>query len=274
MHTVLDGENWRLAIGRHRGTPDDCFIRKTLEGYAAAGFDFLRDGGDRWGVALRAKTLAPEYGITYRAPLAPFYQKGCYGSFIGLGYENLGQYKLLVEQARKQGADFVKIMVSGIMDFREFGLLSEPGRAKAQIFELCHIAREEGFSVMAHANGGDTALWAAEAGAASVEHGAYLHREALAAMKELGTVWVPTLSAVGNLLGKGRYGDGVLEKILYHTGENLEAFSQMGGLIACGSDAGAWAVPHSADTEIALLCRFGITPEAVQKGNGKIKELF
>ena len=37
--------------------------------------------------------------------------------------------------------------------------------------------------------------------------------------------------------------------------ENVEHFSKMGGLVAPGSDAGAWAVDHGMDTEWALLTR-------------------
>ena len=56
---------------------------------------------------------------------------------------------------------------------------------------------------MAHANGAEVVRSAAEAGVDSVEHGAYLDGEALHAMAENGTVWVPTLSTIGNLRGRG-----------------------------------------------------------------------
>ena len=41
-HMVLDGENWREAIARHRAAPDEAFVRKTLETYARLGFSYLR----------------------------------------------------------------------------------------------------------------------------------------------------------------------------------------------------------------------------------------
>lgn len=58
---------------------------------------------------------------------------------------------------------------------------------------------------MAHANGARTVEAAAMAGVDSVEHGAYLDTDALRAMRENGTVWVPTLSTIGNLRGTGRF---------------------------------------------------------------------
>ena len=60
-------------------------------------------------------------------------------------------------------------MISGIMDFDHFGKLSEDGLDPAFIRELIHIAHEEGFAVMAHANGARTVEAAALAGVDSIE---------------------------------------------------------------------------------------------------------
>ena len=253
IHMVLDGADWRFAIARHKEKPQDAFILRTLETYQRLGFGYLRDGGDRWGVGKRARELAPDYGIVYRTPCAPLCKAGHYGGFIGETYASLREYRALIAENRKNGADFVKIMISGLMDFNRFGVLSEPGLPGEEIRELVHIAHEEGFSVMAHANGAETVIAAAEARVDSVEHGAYLNEEALHAMKEAGTVWVPTLSTIGNLRGKGRFQERAVEAILASAQENLASFAAMGGLLAPGTDAGAWAVPHGSLTEYALL---------------------
>ncbi len=253
MHMILDGEDWRNAIRRHSVTPDIPWIRKILARYRDAGFVYLRDGGDRWGAGAAARTLAPEYGIRYRTPLAPLCQKGHYGSFIGTTYENLREYAAFVEKARHDGADFIKIMISGLMDFDRAGVLTEAGLPPQQIRELIHIAHEEGFAVMAHANGARTVEAAALAGVDSVEHGAYLDSDALHAMAEAGAVWVPTLSTVGNLRDKGRFDEDAVREILAGAMENVAAFSGIGGLIAPGTDAGAWAVPQGCMSEYELL---------------------
>ena len=253
MHMVLDGLDWKKAIQRHSDAVEEAWIRDTLENYRRLGFVYLRDGGDRWGVGKRARELAGEYGITYRTPLAPLCKAGHYGAFIGKKYENLREYAGLVVQAREDGADFIKIMISGLMDFDHYGVLTEDGLDPEEIRELVHIAHEEGFAVMAHANGARTVEAAALAGVDSVEHGAYLDVDALCAMKEYGAVWVPTLSAIGNLRGKGRFSEKDVEAILESALRNVRAFAGMGGLIAPGTDAGAWAVPHGSLTEFALL---------------------
>ena len=253
IHMVLDGEYWKSAIARHAEGADIPWIRQVLAQYRDAGFTYLRDGGDRWGVGAAARALAPEYGITYRTPLANLCKRGHYGSFIGVTYENFREYTGLVRQTRAQGGNFIKIMISGLMDFDHYGVLTEGGLPEAEIRELVHIAHSEGFSVMAHANGAETVLAAAQAGIDSVEHGAYLNEEALHAMKEAGTVWVPTLSTVGNLRGTGRFSETDVQRILESAAENVCCFASMGGVLAPGSDAGAWAVPHSIQTEYVLF---------------------
>ena len=276
MHMVLDGRDWRAAIGRHREKPREDWIRGVLQQYVRQGFGYLRDGGDRWGVGAKARELAPEYGIRYRTPLAPLYHRGHYGTFIGTGYGDLREYTALVRQQRERGADFIKIMISGLMDFDRFGVLTEEGLPGEEIRELIHIAHEEGFAVMAHANGARTVEAAAAAGVDSVEHGAYLDEETLCAMKENGTVWVPTLSAVGNLRGKGRFREEAVEAILESALENVRAFAALGGFLAPGTDAGAWAVPHGGLSEYALmeLALGKAAEETLERGAKKIAGRF
>ncbi len=276
MHMVLDGVNWKAAIDRHREQVEEEWVRKTLGIYRDLGFPYLRDGGDRWGVGKKARELAPEYGICYRTPLAPLRKAGHYGGFIGKTYEDLTGFRRLVEQAREEGADFIKVMISGLMDFDRFGVLTEQPMEPKEIRELVHIAHEEGFSVMAHANGNACVEAAAMAGVDSVEHGAYLQEEALCAMRENGCVWVPTLSTIGNLRGKGRFDETAVEQILASAVENVRRFAAMGGLLAPGTDAGAWAVPHGSLTEYTLLREaLGEKTEAIlEKGIREIQRRF
>ena len=244
IHMLLDGEYWKAAIDNHRNGPDAALIRRRLQAYEAAGFTYLRDGGDRWGVGKAARELAGEYGITYKTPYANLCKAGRYGGFIGKTYENLKEYAALVQEVRRGGGDFIKIMISGIMDFDHYGQLSEEGMDEALISELIRIAHEEGFSVMAHANGARTVEAAAWAGLDSVEHGAYLDDAALDAMVQNGTIWCPTFSAYGNLRGKGRFREEAVQAICDSATENIRSFVKRGGILAPGSDAGAWAVPH------------------------------
>ena len=86
IHMILDGVYYRAAIDHQKNSPDEALIRRRLQDYADRGITYLRDGGDRWGVGLRAKELAADYGITYKTPLAPLCKAEHYGAFIGEKY--------------------------------------------------------------------------------------------------------------------------------------------------------------------------------------------
>lgn len=268
MHMLLDGVDWKSAIGRHREAVDKEYVRSVVKLYAEKGCRYLRDGGDKWGVGKYAREVAKEFGIVYRTPLAPLSKKGHYGGFIGLQWENLKDFARLVKLQKAQGADFCKIMVSGLMDFDRFGVLTEAPLSREEILELVHIAKEEGQAVMAHCNGAEAMTACAEAGADSIEHGAYPDGEALAAMAERGTVWCPTLSTIGNLRGKGRFDEKTVCAIFERQQEAVAAFR---GLVALGTDAGAWAVEHGCGTEKAYLEMAGAD---WKQGSAAIQERF
>lgn len=255
IHMVLDGVYWKDAIARHRAGVREDWVRRTLSAYRQRGITYLRDGGDRWGVCSLAARLAPEYGIRYRIPGAPIHKNGHYGGFIGRGFDTMADYRALVEDARHSGADFIKIMISGLMDFGRFGVLTDVPLTPEEIREMIAIAHGEGFSVMAHANGDATVAAAIAAGVDSIEHGAYLGQETLHRLAESRTVWVPTLVTFGNLIGCGRFPDAVLKPLLEGAMENVRTAAALGALIAPGSDAGAFRVLHGQGTldEYALL---------------------
>ena len=97
---------------------------------------------------------------------------------------------------------------------------------------------------MSHTNGARAVKEAAAAGADSIEHGNYVDEEAVEVMAEMGTVWVPTITVVKNLIGKGRFSDQVLEKIWEKGKKNIRRGYEAGVNLALGSDAGAYLVPH------------------------------
>lgn len=255
IHMVLDGVYWKDAIARHRAGVREDWVRRTLSAYRQRGITYLRDGGDRWGVCSLAARLAPEYGIRYRIPGAPIHKNGHYGGFIGRGFDTMADYRALVEETKRSGADFIKIMISGLMDFDRLGVLTDVPLTPEEIREMIAIAHGEGFSVMAHANGDATVAAAIAAGVDSIEHGAYLGQETLHRLAESRTVWVPTLVTFGNLIGCGRFPDAVLKPLLEGAMENVRTAAALGALIAPGSDAGAFRVLHGQGTldEYALL---------------------
>ena len=266
IHMVLDGVYWKDAIARHRAGVREDWVRRTLSAYRQRGITYLRDGGDRWGVCSLAARLAPEYGIRYRIPGAPIHKNGHYGGFIGRGFDTMADYRALVEDARHSGADFIKIMISGLMDFDRLGVLTDVPLTPEEIREMIAIAHGEGFSVMAHANGDATVAAAIAAGVDSIEHGAYLGQETLHRLAESRTVWVPTLVTFGNLIGCGRFPDAVLKPLLEGAMENVRTAAALGALIAPGSDAGAFRVLHVQGT----LDEYALLKAAIGEGCGEV----
>ena len=278
IHMVLDGVNWRESIARHKAAPQEALIRKTLAQYQALGYTYLRDGGDRWGAGALAAKLAPEYGIRYRTPCFPIYKTGHYGSFIGRGFSTPAEYRALVRAAKAAGAHFIKIMISGLMDFEHYGVLTDEPLAPGEIADMIAGAHDEGFSVMAHANGDSAVRAALAAGVDSIEHGAYLSPETRSQLAESHAVWVPTLVTIGNLIGDGRFPDAALRPLLAFQQQAVRDAAAQGARIACGSAAGAYRVLHAQGglDEQALLRRtLGPTADQIlTQGNTEIQKRF
>ena len=278
IHMLLSGTDWKAAIAEHQPEPDDILIRNRLSAYKNADISYLRDGGDRFGVCLRARELAPEYGITYRTPAFPIYKKGHYGSFIGRGFSTPAEYRALVRAAKAAGAHFIKIMISGLMDFEHYGVLTDEPLAPGEIADMIAGAHDEGFSVMAHANGDSAVRAALAAGVDSIEHGAYLSPETRSQLAESHAVWVPTLVTIGNLIGDGRFPDAALRPLLAFQQRSVRDAAAQGARIACGSDAGAYRVLHAQGglDEQALLRRtLGPTADQIlTQGNTEIQKRF
>lgn len=245
IHMILDGVDFRKAIGTHRSQPCESLIRTRLEEYRTKGITFLRDGGDAWDVSIRAREIAKEYGIDYRSPGFPIYKKGHYGSFIGRGFETFDDYRRLLDELHEKNADFVKLMISGLIDFSKADTLTEGGLSPDVICRLVDMAHAEGFAVMLHTNGDIAANAAMDVKAESIEHGAFFSKETLLRIANTHTLWVPTLSTIGNLIGCGRYPDDVLMPLLHKQQENVAFVVKNGGLIGLGTDAGAYRVFHA-----------------------------
>ncbi len=278
IHMILDGVYYRAAIDHQKLQPDEELIGKRLADYASRGITYLRDGGDAWGVGLLASQMAGDYGIVYRTPVFNICRKNHYGCFLGRGFSDFSEYRALVKEVKDRGGHFIKIMVSGIMDFNCFGAITD----RPCSFELCrdmvHYAHDLGFAVMAHANGTEAVTNALRAGVDSVEHGAYLDQPTLQMLAQSDAVWVPTLAPTANLRGMGRFPDAVLEPLLRLQQENISYAARLGAKIALGTDAGAYGVYHgqSVQEEYELLhrCLGGQTDAILMTGEQEIRKRF
>ena len=275
-HLMMGGADYAASRAVHAGGPDREVIAAELSALKDAGVTYFRDGGDALDVSRIGREMAGGYGIELVTPVYAIHKAGYYGSIVGRGWRDLSEYRALVEGVRNAGGDFIKFMSSGIITFRSYGELSCPGLEPEELREMVRIAHGEGFRVMTHVNGPETVRFAAQAGVDSVEHGYFADKAALDAMAEAGTVWVPTLAATEAFVGRPGFDRDTAERTVRAQQEALAAFSEMGGLIAAGSDSGAVGVPHGPGTrrEYELLAEAGIGPEKIRSGNEAVRSRF
>lgn len=279
-HALMNGVNYRAAVELHRETVNENAVRECLRAYQKAGVSFVRDGGDPYGVAMLAKKLAPEYGIDYRTPVFAIHKNGHYGSIVGRGFDNMKEFHQRVLEAKKEGADFIKIMTTGLLDFKDHGKITGTPLTAEEVKEMVHIAHEEGFSVMSHTNGVYGTRAAIEAGVDSLEHGNYMDEETISMLADSDTVWVPTLVTIRNLVGCGRFEDAVLKPIIEQAEALVRSAFKKKVKTALGSDAGAYMVPHGKGIcqEYESFCQIlGDSVEVqqwLQEGERAIRERF
>lgn len=279
-HIIMDGLNYKKAIEMHRDHINDDVICRHLEEYCKRGITFVRDGGDALGVSGRAKELAGEFGIDYRTPGFAIHKNGHYGAIVGKGFDTMEEYHGLVLEAKNQGADFIKIMTTGLLDFNNHGKVTGTPLMEIEVKEMVHIAHEEGMAVMSHTNGIYGVQAAVKAGVESVEHGNYIDEETLEQLAASDTVWVPTLVTVRNLSGCGRYEDAVLRPIIELAERNLKIAYSKKVKVALGSDAGAYQVLHGQgllDEYHAVTEILGLSDQVLswlKAGEEKIRDTF
>ena len=274
-HIFMDGRNYRQAAALYKNGICTEDLRAKLKAYHDAGVQFFRDGGDPYGASLAARRIAPEYGIDYRTPAFAIHRKGLYGGIVGRAFETVADFRALVKEAAEQKADFIKIMVSGIMDFNFYGKLSCPPLDRETIFEIIHIAHGEGFAVMAHANG-EAVRDALEAGADSIEHGNYLPENCAQLFAQTGAFFCPTFSAVANLIPDSRFPREVTARIHSEHHAFVMQCARQGVRLVCGSDAGAYLVPHAQgiQDEAGYFAQLGISNVSLAQNESLLAARF
>lgn len=222
-------------------------IEEKLLSLAKAGVIYFRDAGSADGLSNgnEAAMRSKELGIDFVTPVFALYKEGLYGKFLGKSFSDTKDFYQKLKEAKSLGADYIKVMYSGIASFKELGKLScEPllGKEIKEIVSICH---GEGLAVMAHCNGVDTIKYAIEYGTDSIEHGIFIDDEGIRMLAASNgkTIWIPTLSAIANeVLAKN------------HKLSITKAFKE-GAVIGTGSDCGcsSVAIESGAITEFDLI---------------------
>jgi imidazolonepropionase-like amidohydrolase len=154
----------------------------------AAGITTLRvmGEGSHLDIALREEGVPGPALLCSGIPVAP---PGSHQAPPGGGLSDAGAIADAVQANAAAGADWIKLVVTGGVNAKTFGPTESPwGRAEIR----AGIRAAGALPVAVAAHGGEPLVIAAEEGAATIEHGAFLDARGLDAMAAHGVAWVPT----------------------------------------------------------------------------------
>lgn len=233
----------------------------------------IRDAVNR-GLIEGPRILACGYSICAR---------GGHGYEISYEVDSADEMRGAVRQVVKDGADVVKLMVSG-------GVNSpgpEPGPCELTEEEIrvgIETAHNWGRKVGVHTHGNTAIRRCVEAGVDSIEHGVFMTEDIMDRMAELGTFLVPTLCAPYYAVNEGikQEPDNPDHKkskeVLGRHREVLRRCAEKGVKIAMGTDAGCPFNPYEAAAhEMVLMVMAGLSPaqalNAATRGGAELLEL-
>jgi imidazolonepropionase-like amidohydrolase len=175
-------------------------------------------------------------------------------------------------QARVQaGAQRIKLIPTGIINFKKGAVTAQPQMTAEEICALVAAAQALGRQTLAHASG-DEGIERVIAGQVdSVEHGFFVRDDQLARMRDRGVAWVPTFAPVqkqvdhAERMGWDAEVVSILRRILDAHAASLVKAHALGVIVIAGSDAGSVGVAHGIDFfyELELMERAGLSPLAV-----------
>jgi imidazolonepropionase-like amidohydrolase len=278
-HFFLEGGelNADKRVAYLKQTPEQllALAKPRLEKLVRLGVIAVRDAGDKDGVGLALSRL-------YRAPARPLmpyvdspgaaiHHKGRYGSFMAAPLEDFGTLKQCVEARVQAGAYRLKLIPTGIINFKKGAVTTEPQMTVEEVTALVAAAKALGKQSFAHASGDIGIDRVIAGGADSVEHGFFIRDDQLAQLRDRQIGWVPTFAPVQKqvdhsaLMGWDAEVVGNLKRILDGHAASLVKAHAMGVQIIAGSDAGSYGVAHGIDFyyELELMERAGLSSLAV-----------
>jgi imidazolonepropionase-like amidohydrolase len=280
-HAHLFLEGGELSLDKRaaylKQTPEELLKRAQtrLEKLVRLGVIAVRDAGDKDGVGLALSKLNASTNrpvMPYLdSPGAAIHHQGRYGSFMADALENHASLRACVESRVKAGADRIKLIPTGIINFKKGAVTTEPQMTTAEVSEIVTAARSFGKQTFAHASGDTGIERAIDGGVDSVEHGFFLRNDQLAKMRDRQIAWVPTFAPVqeqvdhADLMGWDPETVSNLKKILEQHATSLVKAHAMDVQIIAGSDAGSVGVAHGTGflRELELMEHAGLSPLVV-----------
>jgi imidazolonepropionase-like amidohydrolase len=246
-----------------------------LEKLAHLGIVGVRDAGDRHGVGLALSKLYTSAGRPLMpyvdSPGAAIHHRGRYGGFMAEPMEDFPSPAACVQARVTAGAQRIKLIPTGIINFKEGAVTAAPQMTTEEIRALVAAAQSLGRQTLAHASGDEGIERVIDGGVDSIEHGFFVRDDQLARMRDRNIAWAPTFAPVQKQIEHaGRMGWDAevvshLRRILDAHAASLVKAQAKGVTVIAGSDAGSVGVAHGIDFfyELELMERAGLSPRAV-----------
>ena len=246
-----------------------------LEKIVPLGVTAMRDCGDKDGVGLALSRLcaSPNRPVMpyIDSPGAAIHHKGRYGSFMAEPLEDFPTATECVAARVKAGADRIKLIPTGIINFKQGAVTAPPQMTTEEVSEFVAAAKSYNRQTIAHGSGDEGLERAIEGGVDSIEHGFFLRDDQLAKMRDRQIAWVPTFAPVqkqvdhAERMGWDAQVVANLQRILDRHAETLVKAQAMGVQIVAGSDAGSCGVAHGLGflEELEFMERAGLAPAAI-----------
>lgn len=267
MHVHLDGEMSQTAyVEGFTLNPADLAYRAHEYGMRTllAGFTTVRNPGDSYNVTISLRNAINQGWVDgpriYSAGKSLASTGGHADPTNGVNADLMGDpgpkegvvnsvedAKKAVRQRYKEGADFIKVTATGgVLSLAKSG--QNPQFTTEELKSIIDTAKDYGMHVAAHAHGKEGMLRAIEAGIDSIEHGTYMDKEVMRAMKKNGTYYVPTVIA-GKFVAEKAEIDGFFPEIVRPKAKavgpqiqnTFAAAYDYGVKIAFGTDSGVSA---------------------------------
>jgi imidazolonepropionase-like amidohydrolase len=249
--------------------------KQRLERLVRLGVMATRDAGDKDGVGLALSKLC----AGGERPLMPYidspgaaiHHRGRYGAFMAEPLEDCLTPRQCIEERVKAGADRIKLIPTGIINFKKGAVTAAPQMSAEEIAEFVAAAKMFAKQTLAHASGDVGIEHVIDGGVDSIEHGFFVRDDQLAKMRDREIAWVPTFAPVQEQLDHAdRMGWDAevvanLKRILDAHAASLVKAHAMGVQVIAGSDAGSYGVAHGLGLlyELELMQRTGLSPLAV-----------
>ena len=274
-HTFLEGAELAAEKRADYQKQDPQWLYEKAEArlhvLARLGVIAMRDGGDKDQVGLRLSRLTaskacPAFTAQVFSPGAGIHRQGRYGSFFGKPLEDYPNIESCVLAREAEGADHIKIVPTGIINFAKGQVTAKPQFSVEEIRHFKLAANKVQKHVMAHASGDEGVGCAIEGGVDTVEHGFFITDDQLAKMRDRAISWVPTFTPVQEQLDHadlmGWTGETLdhLKTILENHARSLQKALALGVNVLVGSDSGSCGVAHGTGLfyEMELLEKAGM----------------